>query len=280
MGKHPYAGRTAALATRHGKEIAIAPPFRDAVQLDIVLADIDTDAFGTFTGELPRRETPFNTAIAKARAGIERSGLPLGLASEGTIGPDSQLPFVTSDLEIIVFIDLERDIVISEWTRATNVIAFRAVIRPEDDIGTFAARADFPRHGVIVKSTEGDDSVIFKGIADELRLDKAIKECFAQTGSAIIENDFRAYHSPTRMAVISNCATRLAQKVASLCPECSCPGWGRVEPARGLPCSECGTFVATAIRADRDGCPSCEALRETARPVKHVDPRWCPGCNP
>ena len=280
MAKHPYAGRTAALATRHGKEIAIAPPFRDAVQLDIVLADIDTDAFGTFTGEIPRRETPFNTAIAKARAGTKASGLTLGLASEGTIGPDSQLPFVTSDVEIIVFIDNERDIVVSECTRATNVIAFRASIGPKDDIRALAARADFPRHGVIVRSTESDEGPVFKGISDETNLDTAIRECFAQTGSAIIENDFRAYHSPTRMAVISTCATRLAQKVATLCPECSSPGWGSIEPARGVPCSACGTLVATAIRADREGCPSCTAVREIARPEQLVEPRWCPICNP
>ena len=280
MAKHPYTGQSAALATRHGKEFAIAPPFQDVVGMNIALADIDTDAFGTFTGEVPRHETPLKTAIAKAQAGIEASGLSFGLASEGTIGPDSQTPFITSDLEIIVFVDTERALVISECARATNVVAFRASIRPEDDIRSLVERADFPRHGVIVRSTESDYALIFKGISDYMDLDSAIKQCFAQTGEAIIENDFRAHHSPTRMAVISACATRLAQRVATVCPECASPGWGRIEPDRGLPCSACGTVVATAIRADREGCPACTAVRERIRPEQHTDPRWCPNCNP
>ena len=280
MIKHPYSGRTAALATRHGKQVAIAPPLRDALELDLVLADIDTDLFGTFAGEVPRLDTPLNTAIAKAGAGIASSGLALGLASEGTIGPDPRLPFLFSDLEVIVFIDTERDIVIAESWKATNVIAFRAEIHPHDNLQAISVKADFPRHGLIVRSHENSDALIFKGITDDKLLATAVAACHELSGKAIIESDLRANYSPSRMAAIAQCATRLATRVATLCPECSCPGWGHIEPGRGLPCSECGTFVESAIRSDRYGCASCSAEMEKARTEQSIDPKWCPACNP
>jgi hypothetical protein len=276
----PYSGHIAALTTRHGKQDAIAPAFRECLGLEIVITDIDTDTFGTFAGEVPRLDTPLNTAVAKARAGLAASGLPLGLASEGTIGADPQLPFVTSDLEIIVFIDAQRDIVVSEWVRSTKVLAFRESVLPDQDLDALTERADFPRHGLIVRSHEGAGGLIAKGITNKVDLEEAIEKCFAQSGIAIVESDFRAHFSPTRMETIAACATKLAKRVATLCPTCSYPGWGVIEPARGLPCSACGSCIESAIRADRYGCTSCPATHEIARREQRVDPRWCPLCNP
>lgn len=280
MAEHPYRGMTAALATRHGKQAAIAPAFRDVLGMDIVVADVDTDTFGTFAGEVSRLDTPLNTALAKAQAGVAASGLRYGLASEGTIGPDPRLPFISSALEIIVFVDVDRDIVISEWTRATNVVTFRASVRPDDDLHAVLERADFPRHGLLVRSSEDSDGLMTKGIMNEADLIDAIEQCFAYSGRAIVESDFRAHCSPTRMATISTCAQLLAERIATPCPACSSPGWGRIEPARGLPCAACGTNVESAIRADRSGCPACPARHEINRSEQHVDPQWCPVCNP
>lgn len=43
------------LASRHGKERAMARPFCQGLGLELVVADrIDTDDFGTFAGERPR----------------------------------------------------------------------------------------------------------------------------------------------------------------------------------------------------------------------------------
>jgi len=277
---HPYAGRAAVLATKHGKQAAIAPVFRELLSMEIVTADVDTDAFGTFAGEIPRLDTPLKTAIAKARAGIEESGVPLGLASEGTIGPDPLVPFVSTDFEIIAFIDTERDIVISEWVRATNVVAFRTEMHPNDDPGALLKRADFPNHGLMVRSTDGPNELIIKGLTNESALAQALEHCWNLTGTAIVKSDFRAHHSPSRMAAIAECATLLAQRIAALCPDCASPGWGRIEPARGLPCSVCGTLVESAVRADRFGCPACPAERETPRTHQHVEPQWCLLCNP
>ena len=99
----PYAGRKAVLATMHGKQEAIVPILRDQLGLIVSSApDIDTDAPGTFTGEIPRAGTSREAAIAKARLGMAATGLPIGLASEGSYGPHPQIPFVPGGVELMV----------------------------------------------------------------------------------------------------------------------------------------------------------------------------------
>jgi len=48
---------------------------------------VDTDQFGTFTGEVARTGAPADAARAKARLAMSVTGLPYGLASEASYGP-------------------------------------------------------------------------------------------------------------------------------------------------------------------------------------------------
>lgn len=76
LGSHPYSHCIPALATMHGKEKAIAPAFKRHLGMSVLPCDfIDTDAFGTFTGEIVRQATPLETAIAKAKLGSRREQL-------------------------------------------------------------------------------------------------------------------------------------------------------------------------------------------------------------
>lgn len=280
MNQGPYAGRCAALATRHAKDEAIAPIFREVLGIEVAVVDIDTDSFGTFAGDIPRTDSPLNTAIAKARAGMLGSGHLIGIASEGTIGPDPFMPFVTSDIETIAFVDDERGIIISETTRSTDIVAIRRTVASDEDLAGVLVQADFPQHGLIVKPPETHDGPIVKGITDHDALVAAIEECSSNFGSAVVESDLRACYSPSRMLNIRQCAEVLSQRIATPCPACTAPGWGRIEPARGLPCSDCGTVVESAVRADVFGCTSCREVREVSRPEQSVEPRWCLLCNP
>jgi hypothetical protein len=275
-----YVGFDAALPTQHGKEAVIAPIFRDRLGISIHLAAVDTDAYGTFAGEIPRRENQLNTAIAKARAGAQVSGLRLAIASEGTIGPDPAFPFVASDSETLVLLDIEWDIHIAESYRSAEIVTCRELVSPNDDLTRLMVRADFPRHGLIVRPEQDEFGEVVKGIIDDDRLRKAIRQCSESTGKAIIESDFRAHFSPSRMANIAICAERLVARIASCCPACSAPGWGRIDPVRGLPCRACGRIVETAVRADQQGCSRCSFRQEVPRPNQVVNPQWCPQCNP
>lgn len=280
MADSLYSGHVAGLATRHAKDQAIAPVLRDVLGLEVVVVDVDTDSFGTFTGDIPRVDTPLNTAVAKARAGMVEGGFSLGLASEGTIGSHPLMPFVTSDVETIAFVDTVRDIVVSQTTLSTDIVSIRETVTAHTDLANILSRADFPRHGLIVRPQEGHDGPIVKGITDQAVLTAALRECASGNGFAVVESDLRAHLSPSRMRNIRECAVALATRIATPCPQCAGPGWGRIEPARGLPCSACGTYVESAIRADRFGCPGCPATAEAPRADEAVEPRWCPSCNP
>lgn len=285
MPASQYLGRIAALATQHGKESVIAPAFAEIAGLTVQVAAIDTDRFGTFSGEVKRSQAPLATAVKKALAGMSAENLRLGLASEGTIGPHPVSGFMNVDTEIIVFIDDELDLVITEKVQSSEIVAQTITAGPNDDLTDFLRKADFPRHGLIVKSdcpTSPEDPTarIAKGITDLPALARAVQELSANGNRVIIENDFRAHFSPSRMAVIGQCAELLAKRVAASCPGCGTPGWGHVDPIRGLACSDCGSVVEWAIQADRSGCQKCELIKVHPRLIQTVEPQWCNSCNP
>lgn len=99
----------AALATRHGKEAIFAPALA-RLGVEVIAAPIDTDAFGTFSGEIEREGSPLEVVERKARAAAEATGLTVGLASEGSFGTHPTVPFSIIDTELVVWVDTARPI--------------------------------------------------------------------------------------------------------------------------------------------------------------------------
>lgn len=89
---HPYRRSAAGVATRHRKTPLLAAAFRGTGGLVLRTVDVDTDAFGTFAGDVPRPAGPARTALLKATAATAAGGPPLGLASEGTFAPSELGP--------------------------------------------------------------------------------------------------------------------------------------------------------------------------------------------
>ena len=267
-GAHPYRGVTASLATKHEKEKVVAPSF---ARLDIALhiPAVDTDELGTFSGEIPRIGTPREVVLKKARMGMKVSGLPYGIASEGSIGPDLIVPFINSDIECIAWVDDELGIEIVEFHRSLDIVAVTSEVLSEE----FLTRAGFPEHSLIVK---GQGSVV-KGINNRLQLEKVIAELGP---TIVIESDVRAHHSPSRRRNIAAVAEKLVARLSNLCGDCKCPGFGAVENIYGLPCSECGTLNERAVRGEVHGCAKCENRIEAAGKRISIEPAECLACNP
>ena len=273
MADHPYCGRRAALATCHGKERALGPPLLRRPGIIVVPTAIDTDAFGTFTGTIPREGTPEQAALAKAGAGIAASGLDLGLASEGSFGPHPWLPFGAGGVETLAFIDPARrlELTISAMSRRTNYSHHQ--VAAGGDIAAFLARIGFPAHALVVRSADG--AVLASGVQDMAAL-----AALAWPGNRL-ETDMRAHFNPTRMASIRSLGGKLAVRLAALCPACSCPGWGQVDAERGLPCSSCEQ-PTQGVSAIVDGCAVCNHRETRPRPdgVTAASPASCDWCNP
>ena len=276
----PYFGKIAVLPTLHEKDSVIAPIFLSELGIQVQVASIDTDQFGTFAGEIPRTMSQLDTAIAKARAAIAGTGIPLAIASEGTIGPNPLIPIASSDLETMVFVDSEQELVIHDSYRSEEITTLRKVFRAGDNLDEFLRKADFPAHALIVRTEETLATMPVKGIRDKAVLVQAIQDLSRDSGSVIVESDLRASFSPSRMRNIAACARLLARRITSLCPQCNAPGWGSVTPIFGLPCADCGSNVDSAVRADQYGCGKCEHRQVFARAATVAEARFCDSCNP
>lgn len=280
-----YRNAMAVLATMHGKECAVAPPFGDHLGLTVrPSVGLDTDQLGTFSGEIPRHGTMLEVALRKARLGMRAAGLPLGLASEGTFGPHPAVPFFPAGMELLVFVDEVRDLVVHESLvdEVTNFAHCEAA--PGEDVEPFLQRIGFPAHGLIVRPNAGDPLVaLTKGVISRTDLERAIDRAalVSLDCKARLETDMRAHLNPTRMTSLAVLAERLAQRLARACPACSAPGFGRVGVQTGLPCEACGE-PTEMVAAEVFGCVACDHRDERARSdgMKRAPARSCPECNP
>ena len=276
---HPYHGRRAVLATKHGKLAQIAPALRSAVNLEVILADIDTDRFGTFTGEIRRPGDALETAVAKAHAAAEAGALPLGLASEGSFGPHPDFPFIPVDLEIVVLVDQDLGFHIAEHVLTTETNFAQVQLTSDQSPDDFARAIGFPTHALVVSPSSGPGRII-KGITNPDALTAAIVASAATSpdGQAIVQTDMRAHFNPTRQRHIAEAARRLAKRLAVRCPACGTPGWGPIETLGGLPCEICHAPTNLA-RTTIDGCPAC--AHRSSRDLEAFAPaEYCPLCNP
>jgi hypothetical protein len=280
--RHPYSEKEALLTSKHKKHLLVAPHFQQSCGLIIVESALDTDRFGTFAGETERVGTPLETAIKKARFGLENNDCLIGLASEGSISPDYLIPFLQSDIEIMVLVDIHNDIVISEVHRSFEITAVRKTITPDEDLSEFLQSADFPSHHLIVQPNETQDGPIFKGVKTFSQLKEAITLAALDStdNQVCIQSDLRANHSPSRQKNISEAARLLALRVGSLCPHCSMPGWGLKDYARGLSCSACSLSIPNAVHREILGCVKCPETQLGSIIATEVAPANCPQCNP
>lgn len=277
-----YANRQVAFLTQHGKERVVAPVLETG--LGCVVAHVqgfDTDTLGTFTGEIPRPGTQLAAARLKTRKGMELSGLPLGLASEGSFGPDPFAGMFPWNIELLVWID---DALGIEVVGMAQGPANSEHLLSGDwaEVQAFAARQGFPDHLLVLRPDGQADPRIHKGISDWERLKESFEECLAQSSrrQVFVEMDLRAFANPSRMKHIEQAAADLLQRLRSHCPACDAPGFWVTERRPGLPCSVCGKPTSVHL-SELWACPRCpeKSLRERTDMVA-ADPRHCSVCNP
>ena len=269
------------MGTMHGKERQVAPAFdHELGALVIAPNGIDTDQFGTFTGEVARTRTPMAAATAKARLAMCAAGVRYGLASEASY--HAWLGMLPLHEEVLVFVDDTRGIQVAEGVRVPGTPGAPCPVDGGDDAVVAARAFGFPHQGAAVKaSVAGRIRVVGKGITDTRELIDAVNAAVAAAdpGQAWLEPDLRAHHNPSRRDVIVTLANRLASRLATPCPRCGCPGYGKVAVREGLPCDACGC-PTSLVAADIHGCPACDHLDAVARTGALAEPRFCPECNP
>ncbi|MBE9016201.1 hypothetical protein IQ272_08625 [Chroococcidiopsidales cyanobacterium LEGE 13417] len=281
-----FTGRVVVIATMHEKEKAIAPILEAELGVQCVVPnDFNTDIFGTFTRDIARPADQITTAKLKAKKALEITGETIAIASEGSFAPHPDLPFISSNQEIVVFIDTlnQLEIVGQEISTETNFNS--QSIRTVEEADSFAREIGFPSHGLVVMLSpdSSDREEIFKGIntAEKLREIVTFALSKSLTGKVHIETDMRALYNPTRMQNIAKATRNLIQKISQICPNCACPGFDAIAHRRGLPCRLCN-LPTSAIRSVVYQCQKCSFQQEKLFPqgVKVADPSQCMYCNP
>ena len=285
MTQGKYTGRVAVLATMHGKEAAFTPILSKHLGLDLIVPErIDTDALGTFTGEVARQGSIEDTARAKAELGLSIMGGDLALASEGAYGPHPQIPLIPLGVEVVAWVDKRIGLTLVERLYDETPVYDHVVLGPDEDPVSFLARIGFPAQKVIVRADQdvvGNTATKGIGSMEELGAALAKVRRLSPDGKAFVQTDMRAHCNPHRMKTLGRLAQKLAERLGTACPACAAPGFGKVGVEMGLPCAWCAG-PTVLVRAERWGCGICglEETRPRGDSLTEGDPGTCPRCNP
>lgn len=282
ISKSIFANRELVIAGIHGKEAVIAPLLENEFGvLCFTNKKFNTDALGTFTGDIPRDLSPLDTLRQKCIKVMEWSGCTLGVASEGTFGPHPQIGLIPADTELVMLIDTENNLEITARFISTSTNLASCETNDFDELKKFALNAGFPSHALILRPDENDYTNMKKGIRDWMTLLSEFHRIEMQYGKVYAETDMRAMMNPTRMEVIQSATHELIKKLKSTCPECSMPGYAVCDHKPGLQCSDCGFPTRTPLLHIYK-CDCCGHTEEKMYPHNKTgeDPMYCDHCNP
>ena len=277
-----FSGRAIAIATMHGKEAVIGPILKIELGVEVVVpANFDTDAYGTFSGEVERIVDPVEAGRIKCIAACELTGSDLAIASEGSFGPHPSMFFVPGDDEILVLLDLRNNLEIKTRLISTNTNFAADLFTDWESAKKFAEATLFPSHSLIIRRSKNDREDIVKGICSWAALQENFELFLAKYGVAFLETDMRAMHNPTRQKVIQEATAKLVKTINRICPNCSLPGFDVKLVRAGLPCSLCGAPTRSTYSFVYE-CQKCEHRVEVKYPngKEHEEPMYCDYCNP
>ena len=278
-----FKGRRAVLATMHGKEAVIAPILEKQLGLTVIVPNnFNSDQFGTFTRDIARTGDQLEAARRKARAAAELTGIDIAIASEGSFSPDPAMPFVPSNLELVILLDTKNNIEIRGHHRSFDTNLSGQYVSSVREALEFAKGVGFPEHGIVIRTSPTSTRSMLTGVVTENELvehvAKLLRGVFRK--KVYLETDMRAHMNPTRMGNIATATEDLAANIASTCPECGTPGFAVIGTKSGLPCKNCHRETESP-KAYVKKCQKCSAEKCVERSDKtYEDAGLCTWCNP
>lgn len=276
-----FQGRHIRIVTQHQKEKVIAPILQKKLGVTCsVIRTINTDSFGTFSGEIPRTGSSLGAARAKCNAGALLYPADLILASEGSFAPHPYMPFVYCNEELLLLTDPlnGKEWKVSAATLRTNFDA--RIIHSENELMEFARHCGFPPHAIILRSLD-EPAELVKGIYSITQLKYQYRKMLDRHKKIQAETDMRALFNPTRLEFIRKVTCELISLLLRKCPLCKEPGYALTEAIRGLPCAWCGE-PTPSVKSYVYSCAACGHTTEKLFPHGKTkeDPSCCNSCNP
>ena len=266
------------LVTKHHKLGLVAPSFA-AIGWHVSELQADTDALGTFSGDVDRRHPPLETARRKALLAAGRPDVRWWFASEGTIGPS--LGGLVSDRELVVAIEPRSGGMVAGAALSLAIVSIRLEVRwstSEEEVVRACAGADLPRHHLVVSASDRSAAPV-GALCDIDDVLDVIRQRRRRRRTLVLQPDLRSHLCPSRQPTIRAAAADLAARLATPCPACTRSGFGSIAPECGLPCAGCGQ-PTNEVSVRRRRCPWC--MRVERKPVDQVtaDAARCRWCNP
>lgn len=277
-----FQGRKLLISTKHHKEQVIAPIFEDKLGVHCFVTDkFDTDTLGTFTGEVERKENALITLRNKCLLSMKANNCDLAIASEGSFGMHPSIFIAQADDEMMLFLDAKNEVEVIAIEISTDTNFNASEITNTADLIAFAEKVNFPSHGLILKSSQNNFEIIYKGITEKDDLLEKFHSLKEQFGSAYVETDMRANFNPTRMKLIEKVAMKLVESVLNECPNCNFPGFSITKANTGLPCEWCHSPTQSTLSYTYE-CKKCHYKKEDLYPHNKIkeDPMYCDFCNP
>jgi hypothetical protein len=277
-----FNGRQLLIATQHGKEQVIKPILENSLGVQCIIPTaIDTDIFGTFTGEVERKDSPVDTLRKKCLYAMAITGADLSVASEGSFGPHPQLYMLPANEEWIILIDKINQLEIIARTFSAETNFGGQYVQFTEELQQFAQKVKFPSHALILRDSEGGVTEIVKGIQDTSVLHNEFERMQRTYDRVFVETDMRAMHNPMRMKVIASATCKLVENINRCCPSCNTPGFDVVQVVQGLPCSLCSS-PTRSLKTLIYGCKKCTFQQPVDYPdqKEKEDPMYCDYCNP
>lgn len=263
------------LSSQHDKELTLGPIFAAYGHEIRLNKGFDTDAFGTFCGNIPRTEGPKITVREKCLAGMAHAKSRSGMASEGSFGPHPLYPFLNFNEEWLLFIDLEKELEIYGYSSTLDVCHAQLHYRDAAQLTQFLSNCSFGKQGLVLKNSQ-TNKIIEKGIQSEDKLN----ELMTDNPEWQIETDLRAHMNPTRQKNIAAAGRDLLKRMYSFCPKCSAPDFVVKEFKGHLPCAQCLKETET-YEFELSICTKCMHQSQERRKDKtKEDPQFCQNCNP
>ncbi len=275
-----FNGKKVVIATMHGKEKVISKLLKQNFNVESFLpSDFNTDVFGTFTRDIKRDGDQLEAARKKAKVALEKSRADIAIASEGSFSPHPMIPFISSNLELVLLIDKASGVEVRGHTRTSETNHNHKKASSLEEVISFAKKVGFPNHGLIVRKSETSKKM-FKEINTWEELEAISKKLLGGffTKSIFLEADMRAHRNPTRMKAIEEATLDLIKNIKSTCPNCNTIGYCKTKFLKGLPCSFCG------LETDTPGtflyeCQKCEK-KEERKEKEFATQDECSFCNP
>jgi hypothetical protein len=277
-----FKNKTLVIATMHQKEQVIAPILASKLGVNcIVDTTINTDLFGTFSGEKERLNSVLDTLRAKCKHALKATNAELAIASEGSFGSHPYSFFSSVNEEFLMFIDPKNKLEIVEKVLSLETNLNGAYVTSENELLEFALRCKFPSHGLIIKDHDKNYQFIQKGICSKKDLLKQYRKCMITYGFVYVETDMRAMYNPTRMTIIQRATQKLVDKITTSCTVCGTPGFGIVDVVEGLPCEYCNAPTKSILYQIYQ-CSSCSHTKKMIYPSGNFfeDPMYSDTCNP